>query len=338
MAGAINIRNNSLNTFRLLAALQVLWGHAIWHLELDNAPIISDFIDFFIGIPIFFTLSGFLIWQSIGRSRTVGEYARKRFWRIYPELWGAVIVEIAVLLLLYHETINYPLLGLFAFGQATIFQFWTPDFLRGYGCGCPNGALWTITVLIQFYVCAYFVYKWLHERKSSIWWVVVLVSIAGGWVTPFIQAILPETLSKLYGVSLIPFFWMFIVAAFASEKKEKVIPFLKKYWWLFIGLLIVKRYVLHLDVFISSYALIDTIMLFCGIVGFAYAVPQVNLKTDVSYGIYIYHMTVVNALIALGYVGQSWTLWVVIIITCLLAWISTKTIGRISLKKKQKIA
>ncbi len=139
--GIIPFRENSLNTFRLLAALQVLWGHTLWHLEIERIPIIGDFIEFFIGVPVFFTISGFLIWQSISQSKSFGEYAKKRFWRIYPELWLAVAVEIVVLLLLYHEPINYPQLGLFTFGQATLFQFWTPDFLRGYGCGCPNGAL-----------------------------------------------------------------------------------------------------------------------------------------------------------------------------------------------------
>jgi peptidoglycan/LPS O-acetylase OafA/YrhL len=332
----ILFKENSLNTFRLLAALQVLWGHTLWHLQLERIPIIGDFIDFFIGVPVFFTLSGFLIWQSISRSQTFGAYAKKRFWRIYPELWLAVAVEIVVMLLLYHEPINYPQLGLFTVGQATIFQFWTPDCLRGYGCGCPNGALWTITILIQFYFCAYFIYKWLKGRQSWMWWAVILMAVVIGWLTPCVKAFLPETIAKLYGVSLMPYLWMFLMAAFASEKREIVIPFLKRYWWVIIALLILKRYVLHWDVLMSSYALFDTIMLFTGIVGFAYAVPQVNIKTDISYGIYIYHMTVVNALIAFGCTGQSWTIWGVIGVTCILAWISTVTIGRFAIRMKKQ--
>ena len=76
------------------------------HLHLQKVPLFSDFIGFFDGVPIFFTLSGFLIWQSIGCSKTFGEYAQKRFWRIYPELWVAVAVEIFVILCLYHQPIN----------------------------------------------------------------------------------------------------------------------------------------------------------------------------------------------------------------------------------------
>lgn len=165
----INYKYNSLNTFRLLAALQVLWGHTLAHLDLPNIPVLGSFIGFFYGVPIFFTLSGFLIWQSIGSSHSFVDYAKKRFWRIYPELWVAVAVEIAVLLCLYKQSIDWPQLGLFTIGQATIFQFWTPDFLRDYGCGCPNGALWTIAILIQFYFCAYYFHKWLHNRSIYVW-------------------------------------------------------------------------------------------------------------------------------------------------------------------------
>jgi len=335
MAEGIDFRVNSLNTFRLLAALQVLWGHTLTHLELSNIPILGDFIGFFSGVPVFFTLSGFLIWQSIGRSKTFGEYARRRFWRIYPELWLAVAVEVVVLLVLYNHTIDWLLMGLFTFGQATIFQFWTPDFLRGYGCGCPNGALWTITVLIQFYLCAYFVHKWLRGCRPLVWGGVILTFVVIAWLTPYIISHLPETLGKLYGVSLIPYFWMFLTAAFASEYKDKAISFLRKYWWLIIVLLLIKRYVLHWDVRFSLYYLFDTVMLFSGLVGFAYAVPQVNIRTDISYGVYIYHMTIVNALIALGFIGQSWTLWFVICTTTLLAWISTVTIGKYSQRRKR---
>ena len=319
-----------------MAALQVLYGHAIVHLELHRIPVVGDFIAFFSGVPIFFTLSGFLIWQSIGRSKSFWEYSLKRFWRIYPELWVAVAFEIIVLLLLYHQPINWPQMGLFVIGQATVFQFWTPDFLRGYGCGTPNGALWTITVLIQFYFCAYFIFKWLSNKKLYIWGGVIVVSVIIGWLTPYLTSILPKTIGKLYCLTLIPYLWMFLVAAFMAEFKDKVLPLLRQFWWVFVLFVLIKRIWLHLDI-AAMYPVLDTVLLFCGIVGFSYMFPKLNIKTDISYGVYIYHMTVVNALIALGFTGGAWELWIVIGVTCLLAWISTVTVGRLSVKKKQKL-
>ena len=59
-----------LNLIRLLAAFQVLYGHTLSHLNIDSIPILGEFINFFSGVPIFFTMSGFLIWWSIGRSKS----------------------------------------------------------------------------------------------------------------------------------------------------------------------------------------------------------------------------------------------------------------------------
>ena len=333
----IDVWKNCLNTIRLLAAIQVLWKHTLMHLELPNIPVLGDFVLFFQGVPVFFTLSGFLIWQSIGRSHTFSDYAKKRFWRIYPELWLAVVVELVVLLLLYHQPIDWAQFGLFAIGQATFFQFWTPDCLRGYGCGCPNGALWTISVLIQFYFLAFFIYKWLKKKKSGVWTAVILLTLVLGWLTPFIVKSLPFYIGKLYSVSLIPHLWMFLIPAFTAEYKGKMLPFLKKYWWVSLVLLLFNKYLIHYDIRIPSYPLVNTLLLFCGLIGFAYSFPQLNIRTDISYGVYIYHMTIVNAFIALGYKGQMWTLWIVIIITCILAWISTITVGRMSQNMKQKL-
>ena len=35
------------------------------------------------GVPFFCCLTGFLIWPSIGRSKSFGDYCKKRFWRLY---------------------------------------------------------------------------------------------------------------------------------------------------------------------------------------------------------------------------------------------------------------
>lgn len=158
-----NKRSDCLNLIRLLAAIGVMYGHAIQHLSLDIPGVVSKFL-WLPGVPLFFCLSGFLIWPSIGRSRTFVEYCRKRFWRIYPELWGAVILNAVVILLLFHKPIEWVKFAVFTFTQSTFFQFWTPDFLRAYGCGTPNGALWTICVIVQFYAFAFVLYKFVYKK------------------------------------------------------------------------------------------------------------------------------------------------------------------------------
>lgn len=315
-----------LNTIRLIAALEVLYYHAKMHLGITTPYLLDEFIRFFHGVPIFFTMSGFLIWMSIGRSANFGQYCKKRFWRIFPELWVAVLVEIIVLIVLFPGDIQWGKLGLFAVTQGTCFQFWTPEFLRAYGCGCPNGSLWTICVLIQFYFFAYFLYKGLHGRKLYVWAIAIAASVGISFLTPTIEGHLPELVGKLYSQTLIPYLWLFLLAAFVSEKKTVILPFLKKYWWAFLAALLLKKYVLCWDV-TAAYPLIGSILLFLGLLGFAYSFPKLNIKTDISYGIYIYHMTVVNVLITFGLTHKPWLILIVAAVTCLLAWISTKTVG-----------
>lgn len=297
------------------------------HLEIENIPLFGDLLNFFSGVPIFFTLSGFLIWQSIGRSNAFIDYCKKRFWRIYPELWVSVIIEITVLLLLYHQPIKWIELGLFAFTESTFFQFWTPDCLRGYASGCPNGALWTIGVLIQFYLVAYPTYKFLHGKKNWLWILTIVFFIAIGLMITPIRSILPEILGKLLGQTLLPYFWMFLIASYAAEKKDEVIPFCKKWWWILLAIALIRFFVIPIDIKMSLYYLIRTITLFFAILGVGYAFPKLNVKTDISYGIYIYHMIVINALMTFGLYHKPYWFALTLCITCLIAWFSTKTIG-----------
>jgi peptidoglycan/LPS O-acetylase OafA/YrhL len=78
--------------------------------------------------------------------------------------------------------------------------------------------------------------------------------------------------------------------------------------------------------------------MFAGVLGFAYRFPKLEIKRDMSYGIYIFHMTVVNVMIAKGMVGRPVSVIVVIVATCALAYASSKIVGRIILvDKKQEI-
>ena len=315
--------------------MQVVYGHTLAHMDIQSIPVLSPFINFFIGVPIFFTMSGFLIWNSIGRSKSFGEYLQKRFWRIYPELWLAVAVELVVLLLLYHEPMNWLQFGAFAFTQSTIFQFWTPDCLRGYGCGCPNGSLWTICVLIQFYFFAFYLFKFLHGKKIIRWAVTFIVSLGISLLIPHVREMVPEVVGKLLSQTLLPYLWMFLLPAYVAEKKEVLLPVLVKYWWVFLLTTLLIKYT-GFDM-IAAYSVLHTISLFACLTGASYVFAKLNVKTDISYGIYIYHMTAVNALLELGYKQDTWLLALVVLITCLLSWISTKTVGEYSINRKKAL-
>lgn len=161
-----------------------------------------------------------------------------------------------------------------------------------------------------------------------------VASLGVSMMVPLMRAHLPEIAGKLLGQTLLPYFWMFLAASFVAEKKDLMLPFLKKYWWVFMVALLLVRF-FGLD-FRAGYNVLNTILLFLCLTGAAYVFPKLNVKTDISYGVYIYHMTVVNALIALGYTGNQWLLLIVTVMTFILAWVSTKTVGSLAMRMKLK--
>lgn len=84
----INRKKNCFNFIRMIAAMQVFLGHASEHLNVALPQVMRSILSCFNGVPIFFLLSGFLIWDSIGHTAGFKQYAVKRFFRVYPELWG----------------------------------------------------------------------------------------------------------------------------------------------------------------------------------------------------------------------------------------------------------
>ncbi|HAP8890462.1 TPA: acyltransferase, partial [Enterococcus faecium] len=141
---------------KLICAFQVMFGHLLSYFHMNaftvgNVDIVWWILSPFQGVPIFFALSSFFIWNSLSnRQQSLMEYAKKRFIRIYPELWIVVVFSIISITVLYGIKKHVFSFITWVVCQISIFQFWTPDFLRGYGMGCPNGPLWTITIFIQF--------------------------------------------------------------------------------------------------------------------------------------------------------------------------------------------
>ena len=207
-----------------------MYGHFVLHLNLSRSAAVSQAVGYFRGVPIFFVLSGLLIWHSIERTPTYTKYLKKRVLRVYPELWGAVIVEIMSIIVFFNDW-NCRDLMLFSFTQGTVLQFWTPDSLRGYGCGTPNGALWTMCVTIQFYIVVWFMHKIMHKKELYIWGVAFAIlitsSIAGQII---IKKTGSEILVKLYGQTIVRYGWLFFIGCFVAEFKRKIIPILSKYW------------------------------------------------------------------------------------------------------------
>ncbi len=327
-------RDNCLNTIKMLSAFSVMFFHAQTHMSVQAPTIFSYIFALFPGVPVFFVLSGFLIWNSVGKSGNILEYSKKRFWRIFPQLWSAKIVGVIVILFTYKELISYAKLAIYGLTSGVLLIPGTPDFLNDYGCGTPNGSLWTIYVTIQFYVVVYFMYKLLHEKRTRIWLTVIATSLVVAFVSNYLNRILPSALNSLYNLTIFRYFWLFAIGSFVAETRDKIIPFLKKYWFIFIGTAMVFLIFPQIDMALSGYGAFFCILEILGLIGFAYNYAKINIKFDFSYGIYLYHMIVVNAFIELGFTGKIQYMVIAMLISVVISILSEKTIGKLPIKKK----
>ncbi len=151
---------NNFDLIRLAAAAQVMIGHTMrWmHTSIAQPALAAIFgVTAFTpgGFSVFFVISGFLITKSFAsRPDDLGRYVRNRALRLYPGLWAALAVSLTCMIVLGGFAVHF--IGtpkFFAwFAEEALFPLgYTPQFLRGYGVGVPNGSLWSIPVEMQFY-------------------------------------------------------------------------------------------------------------------------------------------------------------------------------------------
>ena len=151
-------QRNNFDLLRFLFAGAVVLYHArICSLapELDFLGVISADL----AVKAFFVVSGFLVFMSFEQSRSTREYFGKRIRRIYPA-YATVVVAAAVLGACITEASwrDYFSSGLWRYLTANLafLNFLAPT-LPGVFVRNPvtevNGALWTIKIEVMFYLC-----------------------------------------------------------------------------------------------------------------------------------------------------------------------------------------
>jgi peptidoglycan/LPS O-acetylase OafA/YrhL len=338
--------HNNFNLIRLVAAAQVLAVHGLNHLGFEGPLVMA--LKVVPGVPTFFFISGFLICTSYERMQTNGlrAFFTNRILRIYPALWTCVVVAaLAVAATGYLSTQSFTLAHLLAWllGQASFFQFYNPDFMRAFGVGVINGALWTVTVELQFYALMPILYALLVRNRRWLA-LVFLLSLALNVYFRF-HLDWNRLGAKLLYVSWLPWVYMFIlgcVAAKYHEQTERLKARLQLRW-------LVPAYVLSM-VFIGSYEAnaansINPIS-FLLLAGCLLKLSTQRLRlperlsrfvarNDLSYGLYLYHMPVINLLIYLGWFSAHANLLAAFVVSGLAATLSWFLIERPALQYKR---
>lgn len=276
-----------------------------------------------------------MIWNSLEKRQSFKQYLSKRVIRLYPELWGGVLVNSVIMIIVYRKEIKIVPFILFQVTQSTVLQFWTPDCLREYGVGTPNGSLWTIGVMVQCYIVLYLLHKLLHKKHFIFFVIPLTIGMLVNIFTPFLSEMVPKIIYKLFCQTFIPYIWLFILGAVICEHFNNIIKMPVKYWWVCLFILLAVNFS-KIERGIGIYEPINAILLGLTVIGFGYAI-KIKIKYDFSYGFYIYHMVVINLLVHFGFVGNILYLLIAFIISGIMAVISFFSLGYISRKLKNII-
>lgn len=321
---------NNFNLIRLLAASQVLIVHVANHLGLDSPLLVA--VKMFPGVPIFFFISGYLIYSSFDRLTPKGwkAFYLNRVVRIYPGLIVCTLCSIFAAYLTGYfrgrEINPVKLIGWLA-GQVTIFQFYNPPFMRDFGTGVLNGALWTVSVEVQFYLLVPVLY-FLLRRQKPMWAAILLVSVIAnladrlgrdwtrmGW--------------KLLAVSFVPWVFMFLVGFGLSSRPDWQRRVLRLNGWVLVAAFVLSMVAIP-DLRTNSsnsMNLVSFLILAMMLLKVAFAdlgeFGRLFYKTDLSYGIYLYHIPIINVVLfatSWGPVARAVAVVVATVVMASLSW------------------
>jgi len=348
---------NNFDLVRVFAAAQVVVVHLISYMPELRSETWLKALSLFPGVPIFFFISGYLIGGSWRRNPNLAGYIAGRALRIFPGLWAAGLFSLVLLVLLFPQPLidNFGTAAMWMAMQLSFLQSWNPPFLRDYGMGVANPVLWTIPVELAFYVVLpllVLVGQRIGRLRTLLVGVALVSLLLCWWATALLDRHDPqvELLRKLMTISPVSFvswLWMFLLGVLAQLEFERLrpivtgraVPFITLATMVgLVSLVVDLPPVLHLPG--NEIGLLNALVNALACLAVAYSYPGLATRWlrgfDLSYGVYLYHMPIANALIAVGLVGWRGGL-VVMVGTFVCAFLSWVLIERRALALKPRL-
>lgn len=334
-------RDNNFDLIRLLAALQVAVCHTFRHLHIADYKQTHILGYGFQGVFCFFVISGFLIAASYDRNHSFKHYIKNRLLRIVPALYMAFVLTVLVLYVfgfINPTTIKNPTLWAWGFGQLTLFQFYTPDLLRPFGVGAPNGSLWTIPVEFMFYLLLPLLFLAKNLKAKNI---VCIICIGCSLSVNMLITRYGNDgiICKILMVSIIPWLYSFLIGSLLYFNWVRVKHFFegKALLWLVLFIIYVKFIARPSYNILDFWSLGANLLLALFTISLAYTKPQLGRILhgfDISYGVYVYHMIIVNIFVQVGLVGETKYAIMILCISVVLSCMSWTFVEKKALRLK----
>ena len=213
-------RNRFITGYSGLRALAVI-GVILYHLDPNS------FMGGYLGVPIFFVLSGYLVTDHMLNSydRT-GEYNNRRFYlnrikKIYPQLISVLWLS-AAYIFLFQRNLLAKLNQIVLANLLNVYNFWQIHngqsyFERFAANESPFTNLWTMSLEGQFYILwpivIYLLVK-LVKKKKNIFWILIGLSVASA-IEMLVLYLLKADINRIYYGTDTRFFSLGLGAALA---------------------------------------------------------------------------------------------------------------------------
>ena len=208
------VRLDNIDLLRAVAIISVLLYHYTSRWHAGGLPIRFDLG--WAGVDLFFMVSGFCIFMTLERSRTLAEFWARRFARLQPAYMVGVVLTFAVV-----NWLGLPggeVTPVVAAGNLVWFDI-APSW------GFVDDAYWSLVVEVKFYFWFGLLYFLLKGRNVSLAWAVF--AVVGGllthteeWGWPTGHALAVAARAIMIG----PFAPMFLVGAVCYEFRHQPVP------------------------------------------------------------------------------------------------------------------
>ncbi|GAB1694361.1 acyltransferase family protein [Krasilnikovia sp. M28-CT-15] len=348
-------RENCFDVLRLFAATCVVVQHATIHLdgkffwyEERNHLWFTD------GVLMFFILSGGMVYQSAERclaeQRPLRDYLRNRALRIAPAVYAYLAVMTVLLLVLgvigLRDLAGASFLTWFA-STLALAPVYHPAIFHDFGVGVVNGSLWTIPVEVGFYLLVPILVvssrRWGFRRMITV---VILAALSGAIAYAILGGASATNFGvKMFGVTFVPWLIYFTIGLVMNRVWRR----LPQHALLAVSCGLV--YAVCTSVRGSLDAPWSELLTLVSAIPLAYTTfwighhgPRALAATtrrvgDLSFGVYIWHMPVINAMIWFGLsradLGGTGAVLTALAVTLLLAAISWHAIEKTALRFKR---
>lgn len=287
---------NNFDLLRFLFAITVFIVHSYQLSGASNLALFSSLSSAF-SVKSFFVISGFLIFMSYENSKSIKNYFLKRARRIYPAYFFVILLSA----LLGYFFSSYPLINYFSF-QWLRYIFFNLLYLNFIAPNLPgvfdgnlmhavNGALWTLKIEVLFYLSVpLIVYLSLKFGRIKVFLVLYFLSFLYIYLLNFLHIPHAEELMRQLPGQL-PYFLAggliyYYFGYFISHAR-----------WLLVLSLLAFIFDGALFKFIESFPLAIIVIYFACIFQYFGNFAKYG---DFSYGIYILHFPILQALVQLG--------------------------------------